>query len=262
MTTAVRPALRVDYDAIAHLYDAQPYRARSADAELVAWAAARAAADLTVLDIGCGTGNQLIANRSALPQAWFAGLDRSVGMLRQARRKSAQSAWVEGDAAALPFAAASFEFVYSQFVFHHVDDKAGMLREAVRILRPGGKFVLHNSCPQQSGEWLYYEYFPEALAIDLNDFWPPDTILASMREAGFADVEAAYRHISCEQDMAAWLDIVRRRDTCSQLQAISEAAYRAGLERLERELADPRRPRSRQDHLCLVTIRGTAPAAR
>ncbi len=59
---------RVNYDEIAHLYDAQPYRAREPDAELLAFAHERL--DLAILDIGCGTGNQLIANRTALPQAW------------------------------------------------------------------------------------------------------------------------------------------------------------------------------------------------
>ena len=251
---------RVNYDEIAHFYDTQPYRAREPDAELLAFAAERDAVGRAILDIGCGTGNQLIANRSALPQAWYVGLDRSVGMLRQARRKAPDLAWVQADGAALPFAAASFDFVCSQFAFHHIDDKAGMLREVFCVLRPGGKFVLHNSCPQQSADWLYYEYFPEARAVDLQDFWPADAIVESMNRAGFIEVEVAYRHIHWEQDMAAWLDVIERRDTCSQLLAISDAAYRAGVERLQREIAYPGMPRSRRDHLCLVTIRGKVPS--
>jgi ubiquinone/menaquinone biosynthesis C-methylase UbiE len=251
---------RVNYDEIAHLYDAQPYRAREPDAELLAFAAERDAVDLAILDIGCGTGNQLIANRSTLPQAWYVGLDRSIGMLRQARTKMRQIAWVQAEGAALPFAAGSFDFVCSQFAFHHIDDKAGMLRAIFGVLRPGGKFVLHNSCPQQSADWLYYEYFPEARVVDLQDFWPADAIVESMNRLGFIEVEMAYRHIHWEQDMPAWFDIVRRRDTCSQLQAISDAAYRAGVERLQREIADPGMPRSRQNHLCLVTIRGATPS--
>jgi ubiquinone/menaquinone biosynthesis C-methylase UbiE len=46
----------------------------------LAFAGQREFADLTVLDIGCGTGNQLIANRLAARRAWYAGLDRSFGM--------------------------------------------------------------------------------------------------------------------------------------------------------------------------------------
>jgi SAM-dependent methyltransferase len=255
-----RPS-RVDYDAIAHLYDAQPHRARAADGELLAFAEARGGARLAVLDIGCGTGNQLIANREVLPNFWYGGLDRSPGMLNEARRKAPDLAWVEADAAILPFAGASFDYVCCQFAFHHIEDKAGMLRAVCRVLRPGGRFILHNMCPQQSADWIYYEYFPEALPIDLRDFWPPDTLALTMRQAGFAAVAVAYQHIEFAEDLPAWREIVRRRDTCSQLQAISDAAYQQGLRRLERDIADPAVSRSRKNHLCLVTIRGDTPGA-
>jgi ubiquinone/menaquinone biosynthesis C-methylase UbiE len=251
--------MRVDYDEIAHLYDTQPYRARAADRELLAFAGQREAADLAILDIGCGTGTQLITNRAALARPSYVGLDRSVGMLRQARLKAPDIAWVQADGAALPFAARSFDFVCCQFAFHHIGDKAGMLREVLRVLRPGGRFMLHNMCPQQSDDWLYYEYFPEARLVDLQDFWPPDDVVRVMEAAGFVRAGAAYEHLRFEQDLPAWLEIIRRRDTCSQLQAISSPAYRAGLKRLERDVADPGVPRSHKDHLCLVTIRGEAP---
>jgi hypothetical protein len=36
-----------------------------------------------------------------------------------------------------------------------------MVREAFRVLRRG-RFALYNMCPQESDDWLYYAYFPEA----------------------------------------------------------------------------------------------------
>lgn len=249
---------RVNYDTIAHLYDAQPYRERQADPELLAFAGEREPADLAVLDIGCGTGNQLIANRAAVPDACYIGLDRSLGMLQQARLKAQYIAWVRADGAMLPFAAQCFDFVCCQFAFHHFGDKAEMLRAVLRVLRPGGRFVMRNLCPEESVDWLYYEYFPEARLIDDRDFWPVDTVLACMETAGFVKVGASYEHVRFRQDLAQLLQTVRRRDTCSQLQAISDAVYRAGVQRLERDIADPDAARSRSNHLCLVTIRGEA----
>ncbi len=155
---------RVNYDEIADLYDAQPYRARMADPELLAFAGQRASADPAALDIGCGTGNQLIANRAALPHAWYAGLDRSFGMLRQARLKAPELAWLRADGAALPFAARSFDFVCCQFAFHHLEDKAGMLRAVLQVLRPGGRFVLRNMCPQEFGRLALLRIFPGGAA--------------------------------------------------------------------------------------------------
>ncbi len=213
------------------------------------------------MDIGCGTGNQLIANRVALPHAWYAGLDRSFGMLRQARLKAPELAWLRADGAALPFAVRSFDFVCCQFAFHHLEDKAGMLRAVLQVLWPGGRFVLRNMCPQESPDWLYYEYFPEARLVDLRDFWPPNAVVEVMEAAGFVMVRVAYEHVHFEQNLPQWIETMRRRDTCSQLQAISDAAYQVGVKRLERDIADPSVPKSRKDHLCLVTIRGDGRAA-
>lgn len=135
-----------------------------------------------------------------------------------------------------------------------------MLRAVLQVLRPGGRFVLRNMCPQESADWLHYEYFPEARLIDLQDFWPPNTVVEVMEAAGFVMVGVAYEHVHFEQNLRRWLKIVRRRDTCSQLLAISDAAYQAGVKRLERDIADPSLPKSRKDHLCLVTIRGDGPS--
>jgi SAM-dependent methyltransferase len=251
---------RVDYDAVAPLYDSQPYRAKAVDPEFLAFLAQRASAEaLSALDIGCGTGNQLVANRAAMPDARLVGIDRSSGMLRQARPKAPDILWVQADAAILPFPAASFDFIGCQFAFHHIRAKAAMLRDAFRVLRIGGRFVLRNLCPQESPDWLYYRYFPEARIVDLEDFWPPEAIVAVMEGAGFTAVTAEYEHVRGEQDLSAWREIVQRRDTCSQLLAISDAAYAAGMRRLECELADGSAPRSCADHLCLITIRGDKP---
>ncbi len=252
---------RVNYDQIAHLYDSQPYRSRAVDREFLSFLRERGMdRPPTALDIACGTGNQLVANRAAAPGLIAFGVDRSLGMLRQAAAKTEEIGWLQADSAALPFAAGSFDFAGCQYAFHHFRDKAGMLREAYRVLRPGGRFVLRNLCPQHSEDWLYYRYFPEAFIVDLLDFWPPDAIAAIMEGAGFAAVEVKLEHLRFDVDFAEWLEIVRRRrDTCSQLQAISDEAYAAGIRRLEAEVAGATAPVARADHLCMATIRGDKP---
>jgi ubiquinone/menaquinone biosynthesis C-methylase UbiE len=254
------PPVRVDYDTVAHLYDTQPYRTKSIDPELLALGSERMTADtLSILDIGCGTGNQLVANRTAVPSALMIGLDRSLGMLRQAQRKASDIAWVRADAAMLPFEAESFDLVTCQHAFHHVQDKAGMVGSAFRVLRPGGRFVVHSLCPQESTDWLYYEYFPDAYAIDVVDFWAPEAIMTVMETTGFRPVTVERRQIHYEQNMRDWLNVLRRRDTCSQLMAISDAAYAAGLRRLEQELDNGRGAEVRAEHLCLANFRGEKP---
>jgi ubiquinone/menaquinone biosynthesis C-methylase UbiE len=252
---------RVDYDVIAPLYDSQAYRARTVDPEFLAFIEKRASSDTpSLLDISCGTGNQLVANRTAAPDAKMIGVDRSLGMLRRAWPKAPDIAWVQADAAALPFLDLSFDFISCQFAFHPFQAKASMLRDTFRVLRPSGCFVLRNLCPHESADWIYYEYFPEAEIIDLRDFWPPDAMVAVMEGIGFRAVTVEYEHLYLEQDLSTWVEIVRRRDTCSQLLAIPDEAYEAGVRRLERELSEGTVLRQRADHLCLLTIRGEKPS--
>ena len=80
-----------------------------------------------------------------------------------------------------------------------------------------------------------------------------------MKEAGFPSVTVAYEHIRSERNLSEWLPRLKRRDICSQLQAIPDVEYEAGLRRLKAELVDPDTPQVRDDHLCLVTIRGERP---
>src|SRR5690242_2103220 len=177
----MRTTSRVNYDAIAHIYDGQPYRRKTVDPELVTFISQHASSDrLSLLDIACGTGSQLVANRPIVPDARLVGLDRSFGMLAQAQSKASDIAWVEADGAELPFRAESFDFISCQFGFHNLTDKTGMLDEVLKVLRQGGRFVMRNLCPQENPDWLYYEYFPEAQTIDLEDFWPPATIVSAM----------------------------------------------------------------------------------
>jgi ubiquinone/menaquinone biosynthesis C-methylase UbiE len=251
---------RVDYDAIAPLYDSQPGRDKSPDPALAAFLAARTALGTALLlDIACGTGNQLVANRAIAPNARMVGLDGSLGMLRQARAKSAEIGWVHGDSSVLPFASGTFDFASCQYALHHFRDKAGMAREAFRVLRTGGRLAIFNMCPHDSLDWLYYDYFPEALTRDLADFLPPEAIGAEMTAAGFADVVVDRDHLRNERDLATFLEGLRRRDRNSSLLTLSDTAYEAGLRRLESELADPSAPRSRTNHRCVVTVRGDKP---
>jgi SAM-dependent methyltransferase len=247
---------RVDYDAIAHLYDATPYRVKPVDPEFTSFVKQFPADELAALDIGCGTGNQLIANRGALRSAWMVGVDRFVGMLKQAERKAPEIAWVQADGSELPFQDQSFDFVSCQFVFHHISNKSRCLRDVLRVLKPGGRFVLRNVSPHDCPDWLFYVYFPESSAVDHQDFWPPETIRAEMKTAGFVRLAIDRRHIRYEQDMRAWLDEVRTRGTCSQLLAIPDGAYEAGLDRLTRDLASHGDSFTRQNHVCLVTVKG------
>jgi SAM-dependent methyltransferase len=96
-----------------------------------------------VLEIGIGTGSNLGAYR---PEATIHGIDVSPAALSVAAGKVSRGGHdvtlVEGDAAALPFADGSFDTVVATFVLCSVADAHAALREARRVLRPGGQIRL------------------------------------------------------------------------------------------------------------------------
>jgi arsenite methyltransferase len=94
-----------------------------------------------VLDVGSGPG--LLAAELADEGADVLGVDPSESMLAMARaREIPRAAFVPGDALSLPVADASFDAAVSTQVLEYVEDVAGALREAHRVLRPGGRLLV------------------------------------------------------------------------------------------------------------------------
>jgi demethylmenaquinone methyltransferase/2-methoxy-6-polyprenyl-1,4-benzoquinol methylase len=93
-----------------------------------------------VLDACCGTGD--LAVEAERRGGRVVGLDFSARMLERARRKSGTIEWLQGDALALPFADGEFDAVTVGFGVRNLADLEGGLREAKRVLRPGGRIAV------------------------------------------------------------------------------------------------------------------------
>jgi SAM-dependent methyltransferase len=94
-----------------------------------------------LLDVGCGTGANLAALREV---AHPVGIDAAVDAIRFCRRRGLPHT-VAGSAAALPFAAESFDVALSCDVLSHrsLPDRSIPLAEIRRVLRPGGVLLLN-----------------------------------------------------------------------------------------------------------------------
>ncbi|MGW4842999.1 methyltransferase domain-containing protein [Nocardia brasiliensis] len=102
------------------------------------------------LDIGCGTGSEVIEFAArAGPAGRAVGVDPNpqTVAIAKARAVGENSAieFIEGSAYALPFPDASFDVVRCERVFQHLDDPAAATAEIARVLRPGGRVALIDS---------------------------------------------------------------------------------------------------------------------
>jgi demethylmenaquinone methyltransferase/2-methoxy-6-polyprenyl-1,4-benzoquinol methylase len=93
-----------------------------------------------VLDSCCGTGD--LAVEAERRGGRVVALDFSERMLERARRKSGTIEWVQGDALTLPYGDGEFDAVTCGFGVRNLADLEGGLREAARVLRPGGKIAV------------------------------------------------------------------------------------------------------------------------
>lgn len=250
---------RVDYDLIAHLYD-EPQRDHGVDPGLSLFLSQRPAIDprqMAVLDMGCGTGKQLAANRGRIPDASLTGMDFFLGMLKQARKRSRDVFWVQGDSASPPFSSASFDYITNQFSYPHVREKSRLVAETYRLLKPGGRFVMTNIDPWAMPGWILYRYFPAAHELDHRDFLRVERFVELMRAVGFTDIQVDRRCQNSDVDLAEFLEYASARFRASQLMAIASTDYEQGLRRIRDDIARAGGQTTlvRSD-VSLVTIRG------
>ena len=109
------------------------------------------AGPLRILDVGCGPGNTLrLLERHGLAF----GLEYSPVALAVARRRGCTRV-VAGDGARLPLRTASVDCVVALEVVEHFADDLAVVREAFRVLRPGG--VLAASVPAFMALWRSHD---------------------------------------------------------------------------------------------------------
>jgi len=126
------------FGAASQSYDKSARLQRYSGKHLMPWLPNRN--DLTVLDLGSGTG--FFTNILASQYQQVIGLDISRLMLEFSQDNRAKGInWLEADAFHMPFQDESIDLVYSNLVIQWCEPLEKALAEVLRVLKPGGLFI-------------------------------------------------------------------------------------------------------------------------
>ena len=100
---------------------------------------------LDLLDVGCGPATITAELAARVAPGRVLGIDASAEVVAEASAAHPGLDLRVADLMALPLEAASFDVVHAHQVLQHVADPVGALREAARVLRPGGIVAARDS---------------------------------------------------------------------------------------------------------------------
>ncbi|MAT38692.1 MAG: hypothetical protein CL946_03715 [Ectothiorhodospiraceae bacterium] len=163
-----------------------------------------------VLEIGIGAGSDFLQWVKADAKA--VGIDLTHAAMDHARRQIATAGYSNSippmctaDAERLPFRNSHFDLIYSYGVLHHSPDTAKTIREAYRVLAPGGELkimIYHHPCWTGFLLWLLHyaakgrfhvsqrQAMYEHLESPGTKSYTVEEGKSLLRDAGFADVNA------------------------------------------------------------------------
>lgn len=162
-----------------------------------------------MLDIASGTGDIAMEAMRMVPGIHTVGADFALPMMRVGRGRplGGQMAWAGADALNLPFPDHTFDAITAGYLLRNVPDIPRTLEETLRVLKPGGRYVVLDSSPPPdgvmrpfinihlkyvipmlgkliSGHADAYSYLPESTQA----FKKPEDLARLMYEAGFENI--------------------------------------------------------------------------
>lgn len=163
-----------------------------------------------VLDLGSGGGiDVLLSAKRVGPAGWAFGLDMTDEMLRLAEKNKAEAGaanvtFLKGHIEAIPLPDASVDVIISNCVINLSADKDAVLREAFRVLKPGGRFavsdvVVEGELPAAVRADMEAYVGCVAGALEVSDY------LSRLQRAGFvnAGVEPTRRYTFADLEATA-----------------------------------------------------------
>jgi len=164
-----------------------------------------------VLDLATGTGRLARPVAQHLKGGKIIGLDEALAMLRVAQEQKDKEpipgfVAAAGSAEAFPFRGQVFDRAFTVFALHHFSQPLLMMREALRVLKPGGRFVILDPVvvtPEESLDQAVHELINEILRRGHGEhfhYYSAEDIQELLTHAGFHIARAYLHTFSVDQE--------------------------------------------------------------
>lgn len=189
--TRAPSSLRVAYTALAPFYDRLvPLVSSRARSTGLTWLSTRNGE--RVVDVGTGTGLSLAPLAAANPRGWTVGVDATPAMLRRARARLAETpvgryGLRRAEAGALPYAADTFDAVYSSYLIDVLPRRRiqPVFAEMRRVLRDDGRLVVVSLAPPTRPIERLWAHVARRMPLLLGGARPVE-VRPALRQAGFS----------------------------------------------------------------------------
>jgi len=188
------------------------------------------ASPVDLLDVGCGTGQSRQIYKSHCRS--YTGVDLSPAAIDYAQKLHPDANWLVADACKLPFEPGSFDVVTFSSVLHHIPDCIPALREAARVLRPGGKVFAFDPNLRHPAMALFR--YPKSPLYSANGVSPNERpLLPSELKRWFAEAGLRYIRQRCQADIPYRAVAPRLLNACLSLYNAGDwVLERSGLGRI------------------------------
>ncbi len=169
-----------------------------------------------VLDVGCGAG--LLSNFLSLLGHQVTGIDLSYTSLRYAKERDVSKSvrYLQANANSMPFEDDSFDAVCAMDLLEHVETPWQVVREAARVLKPGGVFFFHTFNRNllsylmiiKAVEW-FIPRTPKNMHV-YNLFIKPEELQKAMMDVGFGKPQFVGLRPAF-MSRATWRMVLKRR---------------------------------------------------
>lgn len=203
-----------------------------------------------LLEIGCGVGAVLGVLGQEYPEVRLFGVDIEQKQLEFARghlqRVGVDATLVEANALALPFGEESFDHVWMMWFLEHIGDPPAALREARRVLVPGGRItaieVDYSTCHAEPSTPAIEALFRAMVHGMAASGWSDagTRLPGWLAEAGFGEIDEGERDYWWEDDALATqalyaADVMESAfDALAQAPGVTEEELRTALDDLRR----------------------------